>query len=247
MITVFGSSFSEGHAVAGKAVGSTALLGMPPTAHPTSSTAAARTQTHRHSTMHFLTRIYIHFLALLKGHCIRPLQWPTSCTTANTLASFAANLSNRPAGSMLGFLFAIITLKLSLGSAGIIPGLGVPAGLISFALLKGWTGISSSMGLAQKTPRLHNLLFKPFLVQENSVMQVYLPFFAAYAMICLQVHLNSSLLAVAVARSRTLCYSSRVLPQQSRRSIHVSAADMAAAKMHSTAAAISCFFKTTSY
>jgi hypothetical protein len=76
---------------------------------------------------------------------------------------------------MLGFLFAIITLKLSLGSAGIIPGLGVPAGLISFALLKGWTGISSSMGLAQKTPRLHNLLFKPFLVQENSVMQVHSP------------------------------------------------------------------------
>jgi hypothetical protein len=75
-------------------------------------------------------------------------------------------------GSMLGFLFAIITLKLSLGSAGIIPGLGIPAGLISFALLKSWTGISTSLGLQEKSPRLHNLLFKPFLVQENSVMQV---------------------------------------------------------------------------
>lgn len=73
---------------------------------------------------------------------------------------------------MLGFLFAIITLKLSLGAAGIIPGLGIPAGLISFALLKAWVGISTSLGLEQKTPRLHNLLFKPFLVQENSIMQV---------------------------------------------------------------------------
>lgn len=73
---------------------------------------------------------------------------------------------------MLGFLFAIITLKLSLGSAGIIPGLGIPAGLISFALLKSWTGISTSLGLQEKSPRLHNLLFKPFLVQENSIMQV---------------------------------------------------------------------------
>jgi hypothetical protein len=73
---------------------------------------------------------------------------------------------------MLGFLFAIITLKLSLGAAGIIPGLGIPAGLISFALLKSWTGISTSLGLEEKSPRLHNLLFKPFLVQENSIMQV---------------------------------------------------------------------------
>lgn len=102
-------------------------------------------------------------------------QQPNHCTTASTPVRFAANCLHRPAGSMLGFLFAIITLKLSLGSAGIIPGLGVPAGLISFALLKGWTSISSSMGLAQKTPRLHNLLFKPFLVQENSVMQVHSP------------------------------------------------------------------------
>jgi hypothetical protein len=28
------------------------------------------------------------------------------------------------------------------------------------------------LGLQEKSPRLHNLLFKPFLVQENSVMQV---------------------------------------------------------------------------
>lgn len=76
------------------------------------------------------------------------------------------------AGSLLGFLFAIITLKLSLGSAGIIPGLGIPAALIAFALLKCWTSISTSLGLEQKVPWLHNLLFKPFLVQENSVMQV---------------------------------------------------------------------------
>lgn len=75
-------------------------------------------------------------------------------------------------GSLLGFLFAIITLKLSLGSAGIIPGLGVPAGLISFAMLKSWTGIGTKLGVEHKSPRLHNLLFKPFLVQENSIMQV---------------------------------------------------------------------------
>jgi len=77
-----------------------------------------------------------------------------------------------PAGSMLGFLFAIITLKLSLGTAGIIPSLNIPAGLISFALLKSWTSISSSIGLSEKSPWLHKLLFKPFLLQENSILQV---------------------------------------------------------------------------
>lgn len=51
-------------------------------------------------------------------------------------------------------------------------GLGIPAALIAFALLKCWTAISACLGLEHKAPRLHNLLFKPFLVQENSVMQV---------------------------------------------------------------------------
>jgi hypothetical protein len=79
-----------------------------------------------------------------------------------------------PAGSCLGLLFAIITLKLSLGSAGIIPGLGIPAGLISFALIRAWTLMGQGLKLDSHAPWLHKLLFHHFTVQENAVLQTFI-------------------------------------------------------------------------
>eukprot|EP00882_Tetradesmus_deserticola_P021887 GHRQ01023719.1.p1 GENE.GHRQ01023719.1~~GHRQ01023719.1.p1 ORF type:complete len:180 (+),score=38.84 GHRQ01023719.1:645-1184(+) len=78
------------------------------------------------------------------------------------------------AGSCLGLLFSIITLKLSLGSAGIIPGLGIPAGLISFAQLRAWTLLGQGLRLDSRAPRLHRLLFHQFTVQENAVLQTFI-------------------------------------------------------------------------
>jgi len=40
------------------------------------------------------------------------------------------------AGTVLGMLFVIIGLKLALGTAGIIPSLNIPGGLISFAAIE---------------------------------------------------------------------------------------------------------------
>jgi hypothetical protein len=79
-----------------------------------------------------------------------------------------------PAGSCLGLLFAIITLKLSLGSAGIIPGLGIPAGLISFALIRAWTLMGQGLKLNSRAPWLHKALFQHFTVQENAVLQTFI-------------------------------------------------------------------------
>lgn len=99
-----------------------------------------------------------------KPKCSRLSPHPCGCVCCCMNAALA--------GSLLGFLFAIITLKLSLGSAGIIPGLGIPAGLISFALLKAWVNLGTLLQLPERAPWLQKLLFKPFLVQENSIMQV---------------------------------------------------------------------------
>uniref|UniRef100_A0A383W0U8 Uncharacterized protein n=1 Tax=Tetradesmus obliquus TaxID=3088 RepID=A0A383W0U8_TETOB len=77
-------------------------------------------------------------------------------------------------GSCLGLLFAIITLKLSLGSAGIIPGLGIPAGLISFALIRAWTLMGQGLKLDSRAPWLHKMLFQHFSVQENAVLQTFI-------------------------------------------------------------------------
>jgi uncharacterized oligopeptide transporter (OPT) family protein len=78
------------------------------------------------------------------------------------------------AGTALGALFTIISLKLTLGTAGIIPSLNIPGGLISFAAIKSLTAAGTSLRLSQRTPRLHSLLFKPFGLQENAVMQTYI-------------------------------------------------------------------------
>lgn len=40
-------------------------------------------------------------------------------------------------GAALGLLFCVITMRLALGSAGIVPSLNVPGGLLSFIALKG--------------------------------------------------------------------------------------------------------------
>lgn len=62
-------------------------------------------------------------------------------------------------------LFIIIGLKLTLGTAGILPSLNIPGGLISFAAIKSLTTLGSSVNVAQRSPMLHNLFFKPFGVQ----------------------------------------------------------------------------------
>ncbi|KAK4757118.1 hypothetical protein SAY87_007245 [Trapa incisa] len=62
--------------------------------------------------------------------------------------------------SLLGALFCIITHKLNL-TVGIIPSLNVAAGLLSFFLVKSWTGFMSKLGIS----------VKPFTRQENTVIQ----------------------------------------------------------------------------
>jgi hypothetical protein len=74
---------------------------------------------------------------------------------------------------MLGVLFIIIGLKLSLGTAGIIPSLNIPGGLISFAAIKSMAAVGSSLQLHTRAPLAHRLLFQPFGLQENAVMQTF--------------------------------------------------------------------------
>jgi hypothetical protein len=74
---------------------------------------------------------------------------------------------------MLGVLFIIIGLKLSLGTAGIIPSLNIPGGLISFAAVKSMAAVGSSLQLHTRAPMAHRLLFQPFGLQENAVMQTF--------------------------------------------------------------------------
>lgn len=93
---------------------------------------------------------------------------------AHTTVRCSCQLTVVCAGSVLGLLFAIITLKLSLGSAGIIPGLGIPAGLISFAVVRSWTVLGSSLRVNKHAPTLYKLLFHPFTVQENAVLQTFI-------------------------------------------------------------------------
>eukprot|EP00249_Psilotum_nudum_P019050 c27075_g1_i1 orf=258-2396(+) len=61
---------------------------------------------------------------------------------------------------LLGFLFCIITLKLSL-TTGIIPSLNVSAGLLGFFFIKSWTVLLSRFGIGHT----------PFTRQENTVIQ----------------------------------------------------------------------------
>jgi uncharacterized oligopeptide transporter (OPT) family protein len=95
--------------------------------------------------------------ALLRNQNDAPRHLPTSC-----------------AGTALGALFTIISLKLTLGTAGIIPSLNIPGGLISFAAIKSLTTMGGGMGVRQRSPLLHSLLFQPFGLQENAVMQTYI-------------------------------------------------------------------------
>lgn len=76
-------------------------------------------------------------------------------------------------GTALGVLFIIIGLKLSLGTAGIIPSLNIPGGLISFAAIKSMAAVGSSLSLSTRAPLAHRLLFQPFGLQENAVMQTF--------------------------------------------------------------------------
>lgn len=76
-------------------------------------------------------------------------------------------------GTMLGVLFIIIGLKLSLGTAGIIPSLNIPGGLISFAAIKSMAAVGSSLQMHARAPLAHRLLFQPFGLQENAVMQTF--------------------------------------------------------------------------
>jgi hypothetical protein len=59
-------------------------------------------------------------------------------------------------------LLLIITLKLSLGSAGIIPTLNVPAGLLSYVMMKIWVSLSAALPWSKVLP---------FTLQENAVIQ----------------------------------------------------------------------------
>ncbi|KAI5066988.1 hypothetical protein GOP47_0017516 [Adiantum capillus-veneris] len=63
-------------------------------------------------------------------------------------------------GAVLGFVFSIITLKLSL-TTGVIPSLNVSAGLLGFFFIKSFTQILSKLGIAHT----------PFTRQENTVIQ----------------------------------------------------------------------------
>eukprot|EP00775_Hariotina_reticulata_P009952 gene9952-10107_t len=77
-------------------------------------------------------------------------------------------------GSALGLLFAIITLKLSLGTAGIIPSLSIAGGLISFAVMRSWTLMGQALCRKNSSNRLLTTLFQPFGLQENAVLQTYI-------------------------------------------------------------------------
>ncbi|WIA41031.1 hypothetical protein OEZ86_004669 [Tetradesmus obliquus] len=92
------------------------------------------------------------------------------------LPSWQDQLSTRGyiVGTALGCLFIIIGLKLGLGTAGIIPSLNIPGGLLSFAAIKSMTTLGSSMQVAQRAPMLHHMFFRHFGLQENAVMQTYL-------------------------------------------------------------------------
>ncbi|GBF88235.1 metal-nicotianamine transporter-like protein [Raphidocelis subcapitata] len=96
--------------------------------------------------------------------------------TLDELPKWTSQLSLRGyiVGTALGALFTIISLKLTLGTAGIIPSLNIPGGLISFAAIKSITTAGTSLRLSQRAPRLHSLLFQPFGLQENAVMQTYI-------------------------------------------------------------------------
>lgn len=78
------------------------------------------------------------------------------------------------AGTLLGTLFTIIGLKLTLGTAGILPSLNIPAGLISFAAIKSLTRAGDALRARERAPLLHSLLFQPFGLQENAVLQTYI-------------------------------------------------------------------------
>lgn len=68
-------------------------------------------------------------------------------------------------GIVVGFLmsgiFIIITLKLALGSAGIVPSLSIPGGLLSFVSLKLWTVMGKRLGLSRFA------VFGPFGMQVS--------------------------------------------------------------------------------
>ena len=55
-----------------------------------------------------------------------------------------------------------------------MPSLNIPGGLLSFAAIKSMTTAGASMRLSRRAPMLHNLLFQPFGLQENAVMQTYI-------------------------------------------------------------------------
>lgn len=61
---------------------------------------------------------------------------------------------------VLGVLFSIITLKLSL-TTGVIPSLNISAGLLGFFFLKSYTKLLSNLGISHR----------PFTRQENTVIQ----------------------------------------------------------------------------
>ncbi|KAI8471372.1 MAG: OPT superfamily oligopeptide transporter [Monoraphidium minutum] len=96
--------------------------------------------------------------------------------TISELPHWSAQLTIRGFvfGTALGMLFCIIGLKLSLGTAGIIPSLNIPGGLISFAALKSLTAAGAGLRTAQRAPLLHKLLFMPFGLQENTAIQTYI-------------------------------------------------------------------------
>jgi hypothetical protein len=62
--------------------------------------------------------------------------------------------------TFLGFLFSVITLKLSL-TTGVIPSLNISAGLLGFFFVKLYTIVLSKFGISHK----------PFTRQENTVIQ----------------------------------------------------------------------------
>lgn len=55
-----------------------------------------------------------------------------------------------------------------------MPSLNIPAGLISFAAVKSWTTAGQAIYKSQKVPWIIRVLFQPFGVQENAVMQTFI-------------------------------------------------------------------------
>ena len=106
----------------------------------------------------------------------RPSHAATQTAGAHTSHCFVAAANPKPdaTGTLLGGLFTIISLKLTLGTAGIIPSLNIPGGLISFAAIKSLTAAGARMRLSQRAPLVHGLLFQPFGLQENAVLQTYI-------------------------------------------------------------------------